>query len=87
MEHFLRGREFEDIDHVEAACQEFFNSKEPYHRGIELLGQRWSEVLDNNGEYTGVPELPHDILITYSGVKIKTKFERINVEGRRVFKW
>jgi hypothetical protein len=22
----------------------------------------------------GVPELPHDILITYSGVKIKTKF-------------
>jgi hypothetical protein len=35
----------------------------------------------------GVPELPHDILITYSGVKIKTKFERINVEGRRVFKW
>jgi hypothetical protein len=35
----------------------------------------------------GVPELPHDILITYSGVKMKTKFERINVEGRRVFKW
>jgi hypothetical protein len=35
----------------------------------------------------GVPELPHDILIAYSGVKIKTKFERINVEDRRVFKW
>jgi histone-lysine N-methyltransferase SETMAR len=36
MEHFLRGREFEDIDQVEAACQEFFNSKEPiiYRRGI-----------------------------------------------------
>jgi hypothetical protein len=25
----------------------------------------------------GVPELPHDILIAYSGVKIKTKFEKI----------
>jgi hypothetical protein len=45
--------EFEDIDQVEAACQEFFNSKEPifYRRGIELLGQRWLEVVDNNGEY------------------------------------
>jgi histone-lysine N-methyltransferase SETMAR len=53
MEHFLRGREFEDIDQVEAACQEFFNSKEPifYRLGIELLGQRWLEVVDNNGEY------------------------------------
>jgi hypothetical protein len=29
----------------------------------------------------GVPELPHDILIAYSGVKIKTKIERKNVEG------
>jgi hypothetical protein len=28
-----------------------------------------------------VPELPHDILIAYSGVKIKTKIERKNVEG------
>jgi histone-lysine N-methyltransferase SETMAR len=27
MEHFLRGREFEDIDQVEAVCQEFFNSE------------------------------------------------------------
>jgi histone-lysine N-methyltransferase SETMAR len=53
MEHFLRGREFEDIDQVETACQEFFNSKEPifYRRGIELSGQRWLEVVDNNGEY------------------------------------
>jgi hypothetical protein len=29
----------------------------------------------------GVPELPHDILIAYSGVKIKTKIERKNVDG------
>jgi hypothetical protein len=29
----------------------------------------------------GVPELPHDMLIAYSGVKIKIKFERKNVEG------
>jgi hypothetical protein len=28
----------------------------------------------SNEKHTGVPELPHDILITYSGVKIKTKF-------------
>jgi hypothetical protein len=47
MEHFLRGREFEDIDHVEAACQEFFNSKEPYHRGIELLGRILSTRFTN----------------------------------------
>jgi hypothetical protein len=29
----------------------------------------------------GVPELPHDILLAYSGVKIKTKIERKNAEG------
>jgi hypothetical protein len=29
----------------------------------------------------GVPELPHDILIAYSGVKIKTRIERKNFEG------
>jgi hypothetical protein len=53
MEHFLRGREFEDIDQVEAVCQEFFNLKEPifYRLRIELLGQRWLDVVDNNGEY------------------------------------
>jgi hypothetical protein len=28
-----------------------------------------------------LPELPHDILIAYSGVKIKTKIERKNVES------
>jgi hypothetical protein len=28
----------------------------------------------------GVPKLPDDILIAYSGVKIKTKIERKNVE-------
>jgi hypothetical protein len=32
---------------------ELFGTKESifYRRGIELLGQRWLEVIDNNGEY------------------------------------
>jgi hypothetical protein len=34
-----------------------------------------------NGNIPGVPELPHDILVAYSGVKMKTKIERKNVEG------
>jgi histone-lysine N-methyltransferase SETMAR len=29
MEHFLRGQRFETFDQVEAACREFFESKEP----------------------------------------------------------
>lgn len=34
MEHFLRGRRFEDMNEVKAACQEFFDSKEPeWYRG------------------------------------------------------
>jgi hypothetical protein len=59
-----------------------------WFRNIEKMPlQMTSGFLQLESTYTGVPELPHDILITYSGVKIKTKFERINVEGRRVFKW
>ena len=30
MEHFFRGRLFETFDQVEAACREFFESKEPH---------------------------------------------------------
>jgi hypothetical protein len=35
---------------------------------------------DMHNDIPGVPELPHDILIAYSGVKIKTRIERKNVE-------
>jgi hypothetical protein len=39
-------------------------------------------TVSNKKQYIpGVPELPHDILIAYSGVKIKTRIERKNVEG------
>jgi hypothetical protein len=55
----------------------------------ERLSKLIHNVLIENGKVstilfrinTGVPELPHDILIAYSGVKIKTKIERKNVEG------
>ncbi|CAF5175499.1 unnamed protein product, partial [Rotaria magnacalcarata] len=43
MVHFFRGRRFETFDQVEAACREFFESKEPhwYRDQIRQLAERW----------------------------------------------
>ncbi len=53
MEHFLRGRRFETFDQVEAACREFFESKEPhwYRDQIRQLAERWRKVIENDGLY------------------------------------
>jgi len=42
MAHFLRGRRFDSLEHVEVWCREFFNSKvkEWYWRGIKQLDDR-----------------------------------------------
>jgi [histone H3]-lysine36 N-dimethyltransferase SETMAR len=44
---------FDDVDAVKTAIQDFFNSKprDFYLRGINLLPERWQEVIDNNGDY------------------------------------
>jgi histone-lysine N-methyltransferase SETMAR len=53
MVHFLRGRRFETFDQVEAACREFFESKEPhwYRDQIRQLAERWRKVIENDGLY------------------------------------
>jgi histone-lysine N-methyltransferase SETMAR len=53
MEHFVRGRRFETFDQVEAACREFFESKELhwYRDQIRQLAERWRKVIENDGLY------------------------------------
>lgn len=53
MAHFLRGRKFSNIDQVETACQEFFDShdKKWYQNGIEQLAERWLKTIEHNGLY------------------------------------
>lgn len=53
MAHFLKGRNFDDIQDVEKGCQDFFSSKtkEWYRRGIEQLVERWMATVDHNGLY------------------------------------
>lgn len=53
MVHFFRGRRFETFDQVEAACREFFESKEPqwYRDQIQQLAERWRKVIENDGLY------------------------------------
>ena len=53
MEHFLRGKIFNNDADVDAAVRNFFNEKPAcfYRRGIELLPSRWQRVIDNNGDY------------------------------------
>ena len=53
MAHFLRGRNFNNLDEVENGCLEFFSSKnkEWYRSGIEQLADRWIQAIDSNGLY------------------------------------
>ena len=53
LQHFLGGKRFHDIAAVEIALSEFFDSKKPsfYEEGIKKLAQRWSDVVNNDGEY------------------------------------
>lgn len=53
LQHFLKGKRFDDIDEMQESLEEFFDSKDVdfYRRGIEKLPEKWQEVIDVDGEY------------------------------------
>ena len=53
MGYFLHGCRFESFDEVQAACQEFFDLKEPvwYCNQIRQLEVHWKKVINNYGLY------------------------------------
>lgn len=53
MTHFLDGQTFEDESEVEIAVSDYFASLTPafFERGILSLGERWRQVVANNGTY------------------------------------
>ncbi|CAF1218033.1 unnamed protein product [Rotaria magnacalcarata] len=55
MVHFFRGRRFETFGQVEAACREFFESKEPhwYRDQIRQLAERWLDSFQSTLDYDG----------------------------------
>ena len=53
LQHHLDDKTFENKKEVNQELKKFFKSKSPafYHDGIHALPKRWSEVLDNEGQY------------------------------------
>lgn len=53
LQDFLDGKRFTDYDNVKKGVSEFFDSKSTdfYRAGIEQLPKRWSDIVDNDGEY------------------------------------
>jgi hypothetical protein len=53
MAHFVRGRSFKTVEVVEMGCREYFASKDKvwYRRGIELLVERWVQIIESNDLY------------------------------------
>jgi histone-lysine N-methyltransferase SETMAR len=53
MEHFLRGKKFQNVAEIEQNLQNFFNSKdrEFYRRGIFMLPDMWFNCIDSDGDY------------------------------------
>ena len=53
MEHWLRGKTFDNEVELENSVINYFNSKDEdfYARGIDLLPEKWQEVVDVDGEY------------------------------------
>jgi transposase len=53
MEHWLRGKKFGTDIELHNSVIHFFNSKgsEFYQRGIDLLPEKWQEVIEIDGEY------------------------------------
>ena len=53
LQHFLAEKSFDDVNAVKDALFEYFASKKPsfYERGIKNLVQRWTDVINNDGEY------------------------------------
>ena len=53
LQHFLEGQSFSDMDEVEEALTEFFDSKsEKFFRdGIDSLPERWEQCVMSEGAY------------------------------------
>ena len=53
MEHFLRGKEFENNEDLKNHLDQYFDSKPQsfYREGIRELPLRWQSSIDNNGDY------------------------------------
>lgn len=53
LEHFLRGKRFQNIEEMRMSLGQFFESKTQqfYGRGIQLLPEKWQQVIDLDGEY------------------------------------
>jgi len=53
LQHFTKGKNYETKEEIQTDMTDFFNdkSKEFYREGIERLPERWSKVIDNDGQY------------------------------------
>ena len=53
LSQFLKEKSFDDFKHLEIDIKTFFSSKSPefYAKGILELPDRWSKVVDSDGEY------------------------------------
>ena len=53
LEHFLRGKVFNNEEEIHQALDEYFTSKNVdfYCRGFEKLPKIWEKIIDYNGEY------------------------------------
>jgi histone-lysine N-methyltransferase SETMAR len=53
LQHYLKGKRFENINEMQESLEEFFDSKDAefYRRGIMKLPEKWEEVIEVDGEY------------------------------------
>ncbi|CAF3102594.1 unnamed protein product [Rotaria socialis] len=53
LRNYLCNKHYEDFDELKLDLAAFFESKPSsfYRRGIELLSERWANVVENNGDY------------------------------------
>jgi len=53
LRNYLCNKHYEDFDELKSDLNAFFESKPGsfYRRGIERLPERWSKVVENNGDY------------------------------------
>ena len=53
LRNYLCNKHYEDFDELKSDLTAFFESKPAsfYRRGIELLPERWANVVENNGDY------------------------------------
>ena len=53
LQNYLNGQEFKNEETIKEAISTFIDSKRPefYRKGIEALSERWSQVIQSDGEY------------------------------------